>query len=682
MHSHDGGSGFRRDGAPIPVFRACGGDGGGDGPCGDGSVFSPDGDGIEADAGPPPPPCNEVTFSLFAPDAESVWLSGSFLPQRSGGGWPTSPSEGALVLENDGTGTWTTTHLVEPIGRHLYKFVVDGTLWITDPENDQRESDGITPTGFNSVIEVCTSSCGELEEFDWRDSVMYFVMVDRFRDSDGRREPVPGATDGVLASGQYEGGDLAGVTEQLPYLADLGVTTIWLSAPYENRDLAGAALDARDANQYSAYHGYWPSPADIRFASNGELAPGSPVPEVESRIGDSMDLHTLVDTAHATMGADGHGMKVLFDYVMKHVDIESDLYRAHPDWFISPIRPCQGGDWDDSYWGTRCSFTDYLPSFDYYQANVRTWSHHDALWWVTEYGIDGLRLDAIKHVPFEWLTELRDAIESRIPTPIGDRFYLVGETFTYSPAGIRPFVDPSEMLDGQFDFPFKEQVCRALFRNEASLRDLASWMDVNDAYYPRGTIMSPFVGNHDIPRAIHFANGEFSCTQGSDFPINWDPGRFTQPTSPAPYERLALSFAIMMTNPGIPLIYYGDEIGLAGGGDPDNRRPMVWDDATLHPQQRALRETVRELGRIRGENPVLGRGRRITLDASDETWVYRMTGCGSAGASDVIVAINRADAPRNVTIPAGTYEDLRHGGTRSGGELMLAARGFAILRAE
>jgi glycosidase len=666
----------------MPVFRVCG-DGGGDASCGDGSVLSPDGgDVIEIDAGPPPPPCNEVTFSLFAPDAESVWLSGTFLPQLPFGGWPTQPSEGALELENDGSGTWTVTHRVEPVGRHLYKFILDRTLWIADPENDQREPDGVTPTGFNSVIEVCTSSCGELDDFDWRDSVMYFALIDRFRDSDGRRDPVPGANDGVLASGQYEGGDLAGVTEQLPYLAELGVTTIWLSAPYENRDLAGGALDARDTNQYSGYHGYWPSPADIRFASNGELASGSPTPEVESRIGDSMDLHTLVDTAHATMGADGHGMKVLFDYVMKHVDIESGLYRAHPDWFISPIHPCQGGDWDDPYWGTRCSFTSYLPSFDYYQAHVREWSRNDALWWVTEYGIDGLRLDAIKHVPFEWLTELRDAIDLRLPTPVGDRFYLVGETFTYSPAAIRPFVDPSEMLDGQFDFPFKEQICRALFRNEAGLQDFASWMDVNDAYYPRGTIMSPFVGNHDIPRAIHFANGEFGCTQGSDIPINWDSGRFTQPTSPAPYERLALSFAIMMTNPGIPLIYYGDEIGLAGGGDPDNRRPMVWNDAMLNPHQRALRETVRDLGRIRGENPVLGRGRRVTIDASAETWVYRMTGCGGAGASDVLVAINRADTPRNVTIPAGTYEDLRNGGMRSGGELMLAARGFAILRAE
>ncbi|MDQ3035605.1 MAG: alpha-amylase family glycosyl hydrolase [Myxococcota bacterium] len=676
----DAGPGYRRDGAPSPMFRPCsGGDGGaiGDGGCGDGEVPMP-----MTDAGPPPPPCNETTFTLFAPDATSVWVSGTFLADP-GAAWPTNPSEGALALTDDGAGNWTVTHLVEPIGRHLYKFIIDGTTWVHDPANENREPDGITMTGFNSVIEVCTTSCGELADFDWRDSVMYFVMVDRFRNADpANDDPVPGATDGALASGQYEGGDLAGVTEQLPYLADLGVTTVWLSAPYENRDLAGGALDARDPNQYSAYHGYWPSPPDVRFTATGELAPGSPEPEVESRIGDSIDLHALVDTAHATTGADGHGMKVLFDYVMKHVDVESGLYGAHPEWFISPVRPCMGGDWNDSYWGTRCSFTTYLPSFDYYQPAVREWSANDALWWVNEYGIDGLRLDAIKHVPFEWLTELRDEVDRRVTDPAGGRFYMVGETFTYSPDEIRPFIDPEEMLDGQFDFPFKEQVCRSVFRTDASMSDLAAWMERNDTFYPHGTIMSPFVGNHDIPRAIHFANGEFGCTQGSDFPINWNPGAYPQPTAPAPYERLALSFAVMFTNPGIPLVYYGDEIGLAGGGDPDNRRPMIWNDAMLNAHQRALRDTVSTLGRIRGENPVLGRGRRVTVSADADTWVYRMTGCGSAGASDVIVAINRADSPRSVTIPAGDYDDLFDGGTATGGTSMLAARGFRILRAQ
>lgn len=675
---------FRRDGAPRPVFGGCMGDGGtadGDATCGEGGV--PEADAGTLDAGPPPPPCNEVTFSLDSASATSVWVSGTWLAATPGGPWPGTPAAGALAMTNDGTGRWSVTTLVEPVGRHLYKLIVDGTVWIADPSNPVSEPDGFG--GTNSVLEVCSSSCGDLSTPDWRDVVMYFAMVDRFRDSDGMATAVPGATDGDARtgpSGQYEGGDLAGVTEELPYLAGLGVTALWLSAPYDNRDTAGAAIDpGADSHVYSGYHGYWPSPANVSYAD-----PRNPAPEplVEPRIGDSLDLHALVDGAHATEGADGHPMRVLFDYVMKHVDSESDLYAAHPTWFISPVRTCADGNvWDDSYWGTRCAFTTYLPSFDFYQDAPRAWSVSDATWWATEYGIDGLRLDAIKHVPLSWLTDLRTRIETEIPAPSGGRFYMVGETFTYDDTALLGrFIDPDTMLDGQFDFPFKARACEALFSRSMPLDAFASWMDANDGRYGASALMTTWIGNHDIPRAIHFASGQITnCREGSSPGNGWNPGAFVQPTTPEPYERLALAFVVMFTNPGIPLLYYGDEIGLAGGGDPDNRRMMPWADrgATLNAHQLALRDTVTALGRIRGAHPVIGRGRRVTISTDADTWVYRMTGCASAGGDEVVVAINRSDVARSVTVPAGTYTDLVTGGAATGGSVSLAPRGFRIL---
>lgn len=674
---------FRRDGGPRPIFRNCDDPeaGGADGGCGEGGVGPVDA--AMDDAGPPPPPCNELTFTLDAPGATTVWLSGDWL--ATGAVWPATPAAGALELTFDaGSGRWTTTTLVEPIGRHLYKFIVDGTMWIPDPTNPVREADGVG--GFNSVLDVCSSSCGVLTEVDWRDSVMYFVMTDRFRDSDGMAMPVSGATDGDARtgpSGQYEGGDLAGVVDEIPYLADLGVTAIWLSAPYDGRNSAGAAIDpVADTHTYSAYHGYWPAPADVRYAADGSLMSGSPTPQVDPRIGTSADLHELVDTAHTTMGADGHPMRVLFDYVMKHVDVESGLYTAHPSWFINPVRTCSDGNvWDDSYWGTRCAFTTYLPSFDYYQDAPRAWSVSDATWWATEYGIDGLRLDAIKHVPLSWLTDLRTRVEAAVPDPVAGRFYMVGETFSYDDRDLlHRFVDPDTMLDGQFDFPFKARACEALFSRTMGLDSFATWMDGNDSFYGAGSLMSTWIGNHDIPRAIHFASGQIgSCREGSYVGNSWSPSSFTQPTEAAPYERLGLAFVVMLTNPGMPMIYYGDEVGLAGGGDPDNRRMMPWDDASLLAPQRALRATVRTLAHIRGENPVLGRGRRVTIASTADTWVYRMTGCG--GAADVIVAINRADGANSVTIPAGTYDDLVAGTTAMGGSVSLPARGYRVLRA-
>lgn len=674
---------YLRDGGPRPIFRDCTGDGSvGDGSCSSEAGVTP-GDDAGTDAGPPPPPCNQITFT-YAGTASTVWVSGDWLAD-SAGVWPTSPATGALAMTRDATsGTWSVTTLVTPFGPHRYKLIIDGTSWIADPSNPVTESDGFG--GFNSLIDVCGASCGDLGEVDWRDSVLYFVMTDRFRDSDGANMPVSGATDGdarVGPSGQYEGGDLPGVTMELPYLADLGVTAIWLSAPYDNRDVVGAAGDpASDPHLYSGYHGYWPSPGNISYAADGSLASGSPTPLVEPRIGTSAQLHALVDGAHATMGADGHPMRVLFDYVMKHVDDQSGLYMAHPSWFISPVRTCGDGNvWDDSYWGTRCAFTTYLPSFDYYQDAPRAWSVSDAVWWANEYHLDGLRLDAIKHVPLTWLTDLRTRVASTFPTPTGGRFYMVGETFSYDDRDLlHRFVDPSTMLDGQFDFPFKARACEALFSRTQGLDSFSSWMDGNDHFYGDGALMSTWIGNHDIPRAIHFASGQIGdCRQGSYVGNSWTPSTYAQPTDPAAYERLALAFVVMLTNGGVPMIYYGDEIGLAGGGDPDNRRMMNWDDGTLLAPQLALRSTVRALAHARGENPVLGRGRRVTLSVSADTWVYRRTGC--TGADDVLVAINRADSAQSVTIPAGSYDDLISGTPASGGAISMPPRSFRLLRA-
>ncbi|MFK7991314.1 MAG: alpha-amylase family glycosyl hydrolase [Sandaracinaceae bacterium] len=681
----DGGPVIQRDADPLPMWRQpCSGDGSiGDGGCGEGGVTSlPD---AAVDAGPPPPPCNEVTFRYVNAGASSVWVSGSFTP-RTGDPeeWARDPSEGALTLENDGAGVWTLTALIEPTGRHEYKLIIDGTDWIADPNAEELVPDGFG--GQNSVLNVCSTSCGDLDTFDWRDAVMYFAMVDRFRDSDGSAMPVAGATDGDATSGpsgQYEGGDLNGATERLGYLSDLGVTAVWLSAPYENRDTAGAAIDpASDPRSYSAYHGYWPSPDNIDFGASGGP---SPRPRVESRIGTEADLHTFVDTAHATDGADGRPMKVLFDYVMNHVDLESGLYAAHPDWFVrrgDGSRPLCGPEnlWDDAFWGTRCAFTNYLPAFDFEGAPAaRQWSIDDALWWAEEFDLDGYRLDAIKHVPLSWLTDLRTRLNRDVTDPAGGRFYLVGETFAYDDPGLlRSFVDPETMLDGQFDFPMKARLCEAVFTEGGDLSAFSSWMDENDAFYGSDAVMTTWIGNHDIPRTVHFASREISsCREGSNPGNGWD-WRPSQPTDAAPYERMAVSFAVLMTNPGIPLLYYGDEIGLAGGGDPDNRRSMPWDDSALNTHQIALRERVRALSRLRVQNRALTRGRRRTIAVDRDTWVYAMGGCGEE-APDVTVAINRADASRTVTIPSGAYVDLLDGGDVDGGSVSLPPRGYLVL---
>lgn len=683
----------------MPPSGTGGGDGttgSGDGTTGgDGDTTGGDGDTTGGEDPPPPPPpppppeeC-EREFTLPGyDDASSVVLTGDFT------GWAGDVAGGAIAL-TPSSGGWETSLVFSP-GVYQYKFVVDGTEWIIDPTNPDTVDDGFG--GRNSVF-TCGDgggeifACGNPDEFDWRDTVMYFVMTDRFNDSDGRADPVIGATGGDArngASGQYEGGDLRGVTERLDYLADLGITALWLSAPFENRDTAGAAIDPNaDRNFYSGYHGYWPAPENISYADPDNP---SPRPRVESRIGTEQDLRDLIVDAHSANTANGQGMKVLFDYVMNHVDLESGLYQSNPSWYArqenGDFALCGPGNyWDDPYWGTRCAFTAYLPPLDLWAKEPRDWSVNDAVWWAKEFDIDGYRLDAIKHVPLEWLTQLRNRLNAALPTPAGERFYMVGETFDYNNRDLlKSFINPDTMLDGQFDFPLKRVLCEAVFDPAGDMTNLSNFMAGNDSFYNVGTdrpsLMTTWIGNHDIPRAIHFAewNKFGNCFQGSNPGNGWVPNQFPQPQNAAPYEKLAVSFAVLMTNPGIPLIYYGDEVGLAGGGDPDNRRLMPR-ESDLNEHQKALRAKVRKLARIRGENKIIGRGVREVISVSRDTWVYKMTGCDGA-LGEIIVAINKAGNPNTVNVPGGTYTDLMTDATVNGGSVQLPGYGFVVLRAQ
>ncbi len=665
---------------PLALLLACSPPGAGNGDGGG------DDAGSRPDAGPrpdaaPPSSC-EKTFRLDGyADATQVLLTGSFTTPTP---WAGDTAGGAIAMERQ-VSSWVTTIELDP-GLHRYKFIVDGTTWVHDSSNPWTEDDGFG--GVNSVYQCgAVEACGDPESFDWRDAVMYFVMVDRFFDSDGQSQPVGGASgmDAWGSSGQYEGGDLAGVRAKIPYLADLGVTAIWLSAPFENRNSAGAAIDPSDSHQYSGYHGYWPSPANIDYSG----AEPSPRPAVESRVGDDDDLRGVIADAHGASSANGDGIKVLFDYVMKHVDVDSGLYQAHWDWFTrdgnNQFVLCGPNNlWEDPYWGTRCAFTSYLAPLDMYNDATRAWSVNDALWWAREYGIDGYRLDAIKHVPLSWLTDLRSRLNDEFADPAGGRFWLVGETFNYYDRDLlKQFVDPQTMLDGQFDFPLKREMCDALFNPSGSLQNLAGFTAGNDSFYDRGpdrtAVMSTWIGNHDVPRAIHFAGWQLgNCTEGSHTGNAWN-GDFPQPGAAEPYQRLALAFAVLMTSPGVPLIYYGDEIGLAGGGDPGNRRMMPWEDSQLNDHQKALRAKVRTLARLRGQWKALGRGSRQTLTSTTDTWVYRMGGCGDS-LPDVVVAINRADGDRDVPLPSGSYRDEIAGvDVTGGGNYTLPARSFAVL---
>ena len=566
----------------------------------------------------PVPTCS--TTIRYSGGGTAVSLRGDFAPD----GWTVG-----VPMTRVG-GAWEATIPARDQQVIVYKLVVDGT-WMADPGNARTTPDGFG--GMNSVVRVDCDHCPGRPALDWRDAMIYFVMVDRFADCVPANDMPPG----LEPPADYRGGDFVGLRQQIDsgYFDRLGVNTLWLTSPIDNADGRGRGSDGHD---YSGYHGYWPRDLE----------------QVEGRFGTEAELEAAIDAAHA------HGLQVIVDYAMNHVHTESPVYAAHRDWFW-PNDNGRGGDcvcgagcsWDDPTDRKKCWFTSYLPDFNFTNGDARRWSVANAIAWAQRLGADGYRLDAVKHIETSWLTDLRGRLDGEVEWD--QHFYLVGETYTGDRDLIKSYVARS-MLDGQFDFPLRAQILATVLRRQGSMLDLGNWMAGNDTFYGPGAVMSTFIGNHDVPRSIHIAE---------DTPLfgDWDDGKgrawVNQPGLPGsarPFERMGVAFALLFTSPGVPMIYYGDEVGLPGAGDPDNRRMMPWSNYTA--EQTGLRDRVSRLAQIRRAHPALRRGTRTVLGGSADVLTYRMDGEGER----ITVVLNRSDQSQATAgLPAGDYDDLMSG---------------------
>jgi glycosidase len=605
--------------------------------------------GMVADAGPtncqePYRRC-EVEFRFRALDEQSVQLRGNFAAD----GWVVGVPMRKVGAE------WVATAPVGFGSSVEYKFLINNSIWVNDPANPKVSGAGNSlRENVSCATFTCEPGAPEQGAFDWRDAVMAFVFVDRFHDADPSNNCTVAGAD---PAGQYQGGDWKGVTQKLNegFFQELGVNTLWLTVPVKNATVGGRGSDGR---LYSAFHGYWP--IDLE--------------QYESCFGSKQDLVDLVSAAHA------RGMQVLFDFAMVHVHSSSTLYAQHPDWFWSLDYKgqcvCGGGcDWNTD--GQRCWFTDYLPHWNYTVAAARDYTVRQAVKLLEDTGADGFRLDAIKHVDNSWLLQLRTEVEklaaTRSPRP---RMYFVGETYDFNDRQyLYSFVDPKTKLDGQFDFPLRLQLLEAVVSRRAPMTALRDFLNTNDAFYGPNALMSPWIGNHDLGRVIHMA--EDTPMWGDPYADGKDRAFNNRPTLPAyrrPFERLANAFVFLLTSPGVPLLYYGDEIGLPGGGDPDNRRFMQW--TGLSADQQWLRSRVAALGALRKAHPALRRGHRTSLAATDDVYLYAM----SDGVETLYVAINRGDADQPIgSLPAKPLRDLLNQTSVSGPTVTIPARSARVL---
>lgn len=560
------------------------------------------------------------------------------------------------------------------VTRYSYKFrVVDrngGEKWLADPNNPNSEPDGFG--GMNSItggVTCADYTCPDKPTppppgaWDWHDAVMYFVFVDRFLNGNNAND-MPVNANGLRPPANWQGGDWAGVTQKINegYFQALGANTLWITVPMDNSDGAGIGDDGQ---LYSAYHGYWPRD----------------VSKPERRFGSEAELSALVDAAHKA------GIKILIDYAMNHVHRDSPVFQQHQnDGWFNPLN-VNGGQcicgsnacpWDGPT-AEVCWFRDYLPDFNFGNNDARKFSVENALYWIKTFGVDGFRLDAVKHIRLQWLLDLRGRLTAEVEPTLKQHVYLVGETYTGDQGLIKSFIDPARMLDGQFDFPLRAQMMKSMFLKQDSMQALAGFMDSNQNFYGTGAIMSTFIGNHDVPRTIHFAEdsplwGDV-WSSGRDRSWNNTPG---QPGSQNAYERMAAALAVLMTNKGIPLLYYGDEVGLAGGGDPDNRRFMQW--SNYSGGQALLLDRVKKMGAFRAAHPATRRGARSTVALDGDAWVYRLDYSENGMTDRVFVAVNRADSPKNMNgLASMALKDAISGDTITGPNVTIPARGVRLL---
>lgn len=484
----------------------------------------------------------------------------------------------------------------------------------------------------------------------WNEGILYHLMIDRFR-ADGGATLAPPPTPGSRA-----GGTLDGVRAEIQKgtFDELGVSALWISPVYTNPT---ELREGRDGRLYEGYHGYWP------LESRG----------VEPRIGGESALRELVTEAHQ------HGIRVIFDLVPNHVYEHNDRYETHRNdgWFNDGPNGCVCGGASCS-WGEKigtCWFTPYMPDVRFQHPGAMRAQVDDAVYWMDQFDADGVRIDAVPMMPRAATRRIVHALRNHVTG--NEATFLLGEVYTGAGTGgiesIRYYLGPHG-LNSAFDFPLMWTIRDVFAADRQGFSALEAALVLNDAALSgSGAVLGRMLDNHDTSRFISEAAGN----AGND-PWNAPP---VQPTDPKLYARAKMALAFILTLPGLPVLYYGDELALAGAGDPDSRRVMP-DSSNVTSLQTDVRNLVSRLGRLRRCSAALRKGERAPIVVGPDMYAYTR----DAGDGDPVMVMF-ARKTGAVLIPTGAvspgqYVDLFSGesfGLGQGESLTLGDLSYRVL---
>lgn len=499
----------------------------------------------------------------------------------------------------------------------------------------KRERSALRVWGYNEhgagndlliplVKDKAVTDPSQLQRDDFHSAVFYFMMVDRFCDGDtGNNHPLNDPRVDFRAN--YQGGDLAGITQKIKegYFKELGINTIWVS-PIVQNPLGAYQEFPKPRRWFSGYHGYWPV-----FET-----------KVDHRFGDDQVLGELVETAHR------NDMNVIMDFVSNHIHNENPVYKQHPEWF-SPMYLSDGTVniriWDEQRLTTW--FDDFMPDIDYTKPAAVNYFSDSAMYWLKKFNLDGFRHDATKHVSETFWRVLTRKIKQEVLKKNNRNVYQIGETFGSNDL-IASYIG-SGMMDAQFNFN-QYFSARPVFASgeDGSFEDVASAMRESDSYFGSHNLMGNITGNHDMPRFLYYAGGAQRPGE-DDKEAGWS--RNIRVEDPRGYDRLKMLTAFIMTIPGIPIMYYGDEIGMPGANDPDNRRMMRF--SGLSQEERSVKGTAAKLVALRRSSLALTYGDTRVLHAAREQFAYLRQYFDQRA----LIIMNRSDAPATLTIELPPY---------------------------
>lgn len=429
------------------------------------------------------------------------------------------------------------------------------------------------------------------------DNIIYNLMIDRFCNGDTSND-APIIHDSLFIQANYQGGDLQGLINKLQegYFDQLGINAFWLSPIVDNTNNAYREYPSPH-RWYTGYHGYWPVSST----------------KVEEHFGDMNLVKKFVELAHQKKSS------VFLDYVAHHVHKEHWMWKDHRDWFGNYNLPNGRLNlrlWDEYRLTTW--FEPYMPSFNYVDSfEALEFMTDNAVWWLKVTGADGFRHDAVKHVPNEYWRLLTSKLKREISVPEKKEIYQIGETFGGIDL-IASYVNNGQ-LNGQFNFNLYDVAIPTFLDANVSFKLLDYQMQKSFQVFGYNNLMGNIMDSHDKIRYMAYADGDLAINDGRAIEIGWtNPPQVDNPES---YDKLKLHLAYLLTIPGIPIIYYGDEIGITGAADPDNRRMMRFDNELNEYEKQTLKD-VSKLIHIRKEHSALRYGDFLTLQADENIYAY------------------------------------------------------------